>query len=234
MPIADPHCHTFASDGMVTPAELVDAALEAHLDLIAVTDHDSMACVKEVVQRGEGAGLAVVPGQEITTAGPAQTHVLGWYLKTPVKRGMSLADTVAAIHDQGGLAIIPHPFMPVYFGSIQPDMLRRLVERHHVDGIEMMSTVPIGARRRRQLEDFYTRNSERLGARIGGSDCHFGVHDIAQVVTAYEGDFRTAVQLRATRPEAGRKKGKVPAGMLLRQQWRALVELPLLRLRGKL
>ena len=234
MPIADPHCHTFASDGMVSPAELVDAALKARLDLIAVTDHDSMACVKEVVQRGEGAGLVVVPGQEITTAGPAQTHVRGWYLTAPVKRGMSLADTVAAIHDQGGLAIIPHPFMPVYFGSIQPSMLRRLLDRHHVDGIEMMSTVPIGARRRRRLEDFYSRNSERLGARIGGSDCHFGEHDIAQVVTAYEGDFRTAVQLRATRPEAGRKKGTVPAGMVLRQQWRALVELPLLRLRGKL
>jgi len=29
VPLADPHCHTFASDGMVTPAELVDAALNA-------------------------------------------------------------------------------------------------------------------------------------------------------------------------------------------------------------
>jgi hypothetical protein len=234
VPVADPHCHTLASDGMVTPAELVDAALKARIDLIAVTDHDSMASVKEVVQRGEGAGLKVVPGQEITTAWPAQTHMLGWYLKTPVKRGMSLADTVAAIHDQGGLAIIPHPFMPVYFGSIQPNMLRRLLERHHVDGIEMMFTIPIGARRRRQLEEFYARNSERLGARIGGSDCHFGSHDIAQVLTAYEGDFRTAVQLRATQPRAGRKKSRVPVGMLLRQQWRALVELPLMRLRGQL
>lgn len=234
MPLADPHCHTFASDGMVAPAELVEAALKARLDLIAVTDHDSMSSVTEVVQRGEGAGLTVVPGQEITTAAPAQTHLLGWYLKTPVRRGMSLADTVAAIHDQGGLAIVPHPFMPVYFGSIQPNMLRRLIERHHVDGIEMMFTVPIGARRRRALEAFYSRNSERLGARIGASDCHFGSHDIAQMVTEYEGDFRTAVQLRATRPQAGRTKGSVPAGLVLRQQWRALVELPVMRLRGQL
>lgn len=234
MPIADPHCHTIASDGMVTPAELVDAALKAHVDLIGVTDHDSMACVKEVQQRGEGAGLVVVPGQEITTAWPAQTHVLGWYLTTPVKSWMSLADTVAAIHDQGGLAVIPHPFMPVYFGSVQPNMLRRLLERHHVDGIEMMFTVPIGARRRRKLDEFYARNSERLGASIGGSDCHFGVYDMARVLTAYEGDFRTAVELRATRPQMGRNKGRVPAGMVARQQWRSLVELPLLRLRGQL
>src|ERR1700704_1346019 len=210
MPLADPHCHTSASDGMVTPAELVDAAVKARVDLIAVTDHDTMASVKEVQQRGEAAGLSVVAGQEITTKWPAQTHVVGWFLEKPIARGMSLEDTVAAIHDQGGLAIIPHPFMPVYFGSIQPGMLRRLLERHHVDGIEMMFTVPIGARRRRQLDEFYDRNRDRLGAAIGGSDCHFGAHDIGRVLTAYEGDFRTAIKLRATRPQTGRQAGRVP------------------------
>jgi predicted metal-dependent phosphoesterase TrpH len=234
MPLADPHCHTIASDGMVTPAELVDAALKAKMDLIAVTDHDTMACVKEVLQRGESAGLIVVPGQEITTKWPATTHLMGWFLEKTIKRGMTLEDSVAAIHDQGGLAIIPHPFMPVYFGSIQPYMLRRLLERHHVDGIEMMFTVPIGARRRRQLNEFYARDKERLGAAIGGSDCHFGARDIGQVLTAYEGDFKTAVQLRTTRPQAGRKKDPIPAGIALRQQWRALVELPLKRISGKL
>jgi PHP domain-containing protein len=233
MPIADPHCHTAASDGMVSPAELVDAALKANLDLIAVTDHDTMAAVKEVQQRGEGVGLEVIAGQEITTRWPAQTHLLGWFLEKPVKRGMSLEDTIAAIHDQGGLAIVPHPFMPVYFGSIQPSMLRRLLERHHVDGIEMKFTVPIGARRRHLLEQFYTRNRERLGAAVGGSDCHFGGHDIGRMVTEFEGDFRTAVKLRATQPRPGRSRTGVPAGLVVRQQWRALIELPIRRVTGR-
>jgi hypothetical protein len=232
--LADPHCHTTASDGMVTPAELVDAAINAHIDLIAVTDHDTMASVKEVQQRGEAAGLIVVAGQEITTKWPAQTHVMGWFLEKPVKRGMSLEDSVAAIRDQNGLVIIPHPFMPVYFGSIQPSMLRRVLERHHVDGIEMMFTAPIGARRKRLLDEFYARNSERLGAAIGGSDCHFGSHDIGRVLTAYDGDFRTAVRLRATQPQLGRARYHVPAGLVLRQQVRSMVELPVKRLRGQL
>jgi hypothetical protein len=219
---------------MVTPAELVDAAVKAHLDLIAVSDHDTMASVKEVQQRGISVGLGVVAGQEITTKWPAQTHVVGWFLEKPIARGMSLEDTVAAIHDQGGLAIIPHPFMPVYFGSIQPGMLRRLLERHHVDGIEMMFTVPIGGRRRRQLDEFYDRNQDRLGAAIGGSDSHFGAHDIGRVLTAYEGDFRTAVQLRATRPQAGRQASRVPIALALRQQWTSMVRLPLRRLSGQL
>ena len=80
MSIADPHCHTLASDGMVTPKQLVDAAVAAHLDLIGVTDHDTMASVREVEAWAEDAKLKVVPGQEITTRGPASTHVMGWFL----------------------------------------------------------------------------------------------------------------------------------------------------------
>lgn len=232
--IGDPHCHTLASDGMVTPAQLVDAALQAHLDLIALTDHDTMDSVKETVEMGKSAGVVVVPGQEITTKWPAQTHVIGWFLEKPVRRSMTLEDTVDAIHHQGALAIIPHPFMPVYFGSIQPGMLQRLIEKHSVDGIEMMFTVPIGSRRRKQLDDFFARNRERLGAAIGGSDCHFGSHDIGSVVTQFDGDFRTAVQSRTTVPERLRHAGLPPAGLAVRQQWRALIDLPVRRALGRL
>jgi predicted metal-dependent phosphoesterase TrpH len=234
MSIADPHCHTFASDGMVTPAELVAAAVKAQLDLIAVTDHDTMDSVKEAQARGESAGIAVVAGQEITTRWPAQTHIVGWFLEKPIRRGMSLEDTVDAIHDQGGLAIVPHPFMPVYFGSIQPRMLRRLIEHQPVDGIEMEFTIPIGRRRRRELDAFFAANRERLGAAVGGSDCHFGAHDLGRVVTRYEGDFKTAVTQRATRPESRRIESTVPIRLALRQQWRSMVELPLRRVRGEL
>ena len=216
---------------MVTPAELVDAAVKACLDLIAVTDHDTMDSVKETQSRGEAEGLAVVAGQEVTTKWPAQTHVVGWFLETPVMRGMSLEDTVAAIHAQGGLVLIPHPFMPVYFGSIQPRVLRRLIEKQSVDAIEMMSTVPMGSMRRRQLHEFYDANRERLGAAIGASDCHFGPGDMGRAMTEYEGDFRTAVMECTTKPLLGTRR-PIPPGIALRQQWRALVDLPIRRMRG--
>lgn len=228
--IADPHCHTVVSDGMVTPAQLVDAAVQAHVDLIAVTDHDTMDAVKEAQRIGQTNGVVVVAGQEITTKWPAQTHMLGWFLEKPVKRDMSLEETVDAIHDQGGLAIIPHPFMPTYFASIQPGMLSRLIEKHHVDGIEILFTAPLGSRRRKTLDDFYAANKERLGAAVGGSDCHFGAHDMASVVTRYDGDFRTALMQRTTEPRRLRHPGLPPAGVAIRQQWRALVDLPLRRL----
>ena len=219
---------------MVTPAQLVEAARSAKLELIAVTDHDTMESVKETQARGAQAGVIVVAGQEVTTRAPAQTHILGWFLEKPIKRGMSIEDTVDAIHAQGGLAIVPHPFMPVYFGSIQPGMLRRLLERHPVDGIEMVATVPIGKLRRRKLDEFYAANRDRLGAAIGASDCHFGIHDIAQAVTEYEGDFKKAVIDCMTTPIRISTRRTVPASLAMRQQWRSMVELPFRRLRGEL
>ena len=235
--LADPHCHTTASDGMVGPSELVAAAVERGVRLIAVCDHDTMASAAEVQARGEAAGLAVVRGEEVTTRWPAQTHVVGWFLERPVKSGMTLEDTVDAIHDQGGLAVIPHPFMPTYFASCQPGMLARLLERRSVDGIEVDHSSPISAGRRRRLGEFYNANRERLGAAIGASDSHFGRHDLGQVLTEFDGetadDFRRAVLGRRTQPRRGRP-ASVPASVALRQQWRSLVVLPVRRATGQL
>src|SRR5215472_1338327 len=222
---------------MAKPAELVAAALERGLRLIAVCDHDTMAAAFEVRARGEAAGLAVVCGVEITTRWPAQTHVMGWFLDRPVRSGMPLEETVDAIHAQGGLAIIPHPFMPTYFASCQPGMLARLIERHPVDGIEVDHPSPTTDGRRRQLADFYNANRERLGAAIGASDSHFGGHDLGQVLTEFDGetaeDFRAAVLGRRTQPRRGRR-ASVPAAVALRQQWQSLVVLPLRRVSRQL
>lgn len=218
---------------MVSPRELVAAAAAARIDLIAVTDHDTMASVREAEACASDTSVTVVAGQEITTRWPAQTHIVGWFLKQPVRAGMTVEDTVDAIHAQGGLAIVPHPFMPTYFASIQPEMLSRLLEKHRVDGIELVSTAPLGARRRRALQDFYKANQHRLGAAIGGSDCHFGAYDIGCAITEYEGDFRASVTANATQARRVRD-ARIPFGVAARQQWRSLVELPLRRLRRDL
>lgn len=235
--LADPHCHTTASDGMVGPIELVDAAIGAGVGLIAVCDHDTMLAAGEAARRGEERGLAVVMGEEVTTRWPAQTHVLGWFLERPVRSGMALADTVAAIHDQGGLAVIPHPFMPTYFASCQPGMLRALLETQEVDGIELEFTAPSSAGRKRALRAFYQAHAGRLGARLGASDSHFGAYDVGRVVTTFEGasaeDFRRAVLDRRTEP-LRRESRPVPARLVAAQQLNSLVRLPLRRLRGQL
>ena len=217
---------------MVTPRQLVTAAKDAGLDLIAICDHDTMRNAAEVRDRGAEIGLGVVMGQEITTRFPAKTHCMGWFLEKPVRSSMSLEDTVDAIHDQGGLAVIPHPFMPTYFASCQRGMLESLIEHRRVDGIEVRHTAPMTAGRQRELEAFYAQHREQVGAAIGSSDSHFGRYDIGRAVTRFEGntvaDFCRAVEAGTTQAARGQPK-RVPLDQMALQQWRSLVLLPLRR-----
>ncbi len=63
----DLHVHTTASDGTVTPADVVALAKEASLSAIAITDHDTVLGYEEAAQAGEKLGIEVIPGIELST-----------------------------------------------------------------------------------------------------------------------------------------------------------------------
>ena len=65
--IGDMHCHTTMSDGSTSPEMLVQYAIDAGLDFIAVTDHDTMAGTQAAVNLGKRKGLKVIPGVEVST-----------------------------------------------------------------------------------------------------------------------------------------------------------------------
>ncbi len=76
----DLHLHTTASDGLCSPAELVAQAAAAGLTTISVTDHDTVAGLAPAAERCAAAGLAFVPGIEITAIGNGRdVHVLGYF-----------------------------------------------------------------------------------------------------------------------------------------------------------
>jgi 3',5'-nucleoside bisphosphate phosphatase len=78
----DLHLHTTASDGRLTPAELVHLAVERGLTVIALTDHDSTEGVEEGIEASRGTGLEVLPGVEINTdSAEGEAHVLGYFLE---------------------------------------------------------------------------------------------------------------------------------------------------------
>ena len=75
--LADFHTHTLRSDGILTPAELVAAVAATGVRLLAITDHDTLAGVRELRASGETpAGLEVIPGIEINTVVVDRDHVL--------------------------------------------------------------------------------------------------------------------------------------------------------------
>ncbi|MCX5993812.1 MAG: PHP domain-containing protein [Chloroflexi bacterium] len=74
--------HTTASDGRLTPAELVALALERGLEVISITDHDSVGGVEEALAAAGSSGkITVVPGVEINTdLATGELHVLGYFI----------------------------------------------------------------------------------------------------------------------------------------------------------
>lgn len=77
----DLHTHTTASDGVLTPTQLVARASRLGLKTLAITDHDSTEGVAEGQRAGQAHGLEVIAGVEINTDVPgAEIHVLGYFL----------------------------------------------------------------------------------------------------------------------------------------------------------
>jgi predicted metal-dependent phosphoesterase TrpH len=107
--ICDLHMHTsWSHDCSVEVDELLDYAEAQGLGAIAVTDHNAFGGALEAVEKARRRGLVVIPGEEIKTDG--QGEVIGLFLSEEIPRGMSFADTLAAIRAQGGLVYLPHPF----------------------------------------------------------------------------------------------------------------------------
>jgi predicted metal-dependent phosphoesterase TrpH len=80
----DLHIHSTASDGSLTPAQLIAQASRQRLAAIAITDHDTVAGVVEAVATPFPPGLAFISGVEISTAAPegfpchGSLHLLGY------------------------------------------------------------------------------------------------------------------------------------------------------------
>ncbi|HHZ19488.1 MAG TPA: PHP domain-containing protein [Firmicutes bacterium] len=75
----DLHTHSTASDGSLTPDELVQAAVAMGLEGIALTDHDSVDGLDQALAAGEQYGLPVIPGVELATDfGREEVHILGY------------------------------------------------------------------------------------------------------------------------------------------------------------
>jgi 3',5'-nucleoside bisphosphate phosphatase len=79
--MVDLHAHTTASDGSLTPAELVTLARETGLSALGVTDHDTVAGLPEATSAARVADLELVPGVELSVDYPhGQFHLLGYFV----------------------------------------------------------------------------------------------------------------------------------------------------------
>jgi len=77
----DLHLHTTASDGVLSPSEVVRYAKAKGLQAIAITDHDTIEGCEEGLAEGKRIGFEVIPGIEISAEhSPGSMHILGFFL----------------------------------------------------------------------------------------------------------------------------------------------------------
>jgi predicted metal-dependent phosphoesterase TrpH len=195
--VADLHMHTsWSHDCSIDPAALVDHAEAEGLGAIAVTDHNVFGGALETVELARGRDLIVIPGEEVKT--DRDGEVIGLFLREEIPRGMSFADTVAAIREQGGVVYVPHPFDRMHSIPAPATLHRHLPE---IDVFEVYNA--------RLLFDTYNDEALRFARKYGllqgaGSDAHVlqGVGTGALRLRRFDGPeefllaLRTATVLR--------------------------------------
>lgn len=77
----DLHVHSTASDGTLTPAQLVESSLCQGLTALAITDHDSVEGIGEALSAAERTNLTIIPGVELSASwNDTDLHILGYFI----------------------------------------------------------------------------------------------------------------------------------------------------------
>lgn len=200
---ADLHIHTRASDGVATVREVLDHVEQAtNLDVIAITDHDRVDAALWAYEHRDQYTYDIIPGVEVSSAAG---HILGLWVFEPIPMGLSLEETVAHIHRQGGLAIIAHPYH-VHIGIVARNAVRftrrpDVLMDAGIDGIEVHNAGILlpGANMAARFLGHY------LGIAVtGSSDAHtLGAigHGITRFAGATADDLRHALEHNLTAAE---------------------------------
>jgi len=197
---ADLHVHSTHSDGGHDIRTILEhTALSTDLRILAITDHDTIDGALEARRLGPRYGVEIVVGEEVTTS---RGHVLGLFLRERVVPGLSIPETVAEIHAQGGIAVLAHPFGRIC-NSPMRHRPRPTPEEWRAFGLDALEGIN-GS----QLDPLANPRARALAAALrlamtGGSDAHH--KDVVGVAyTLFQGttaaELRRAIEQRACIP----------------------------------
>ncbi len=156
---ADFHIHTrFSRDSILSEEKFIRIALERGLTHVAITNHNNVEGAIAVRDKARELGvddrLTVILGEEVSTS---DGEVVGLFLTRTIPRGLSANETADAIHAQGGLVSIPHPFDPFRASHIREEPLTRLAEAGKIDAVEVFNSRVTFQRHNLQAAEFAAR-----------------------------------------------------------------------------
>jgi predicted metal-dependent phosphoesterase TrpH len=138
---ADIHIHSNHSDGTASIPQIMEYVQQhTELDVIAITDHNTIEGALFAQSLAELYDFEVIVGEEVTSQ---EGHILGLYLTEAVPAGMSARDTVKAIEAQGGIAIVAHPFSNQgVFGPFGRNLFADAVNDWAFHALEIYNSLP--------------------------------------------------------------------------------------------
>lgn len=189
--VADVHTHTMYSgfskysflsfpDSVTTPKKSVRVAEKIGLDLLCITDHNT---IKGAVEAKKYNRDLVVIGEEILSK---SGEIIGLFLQEEIKPGLSAEETIELIHEQDGIAFAPHPF------SVYCSCVGKKLHGLKLDGIEVFNSL-----HRDGYSNAIALESCNGHAKLGGSDAHSSSM-IGNGYTTFSGnsqeEFRRAIK----------------------------------------
>ena len=104
----DSHIHSeYSPDSKSKLKDIFKVAKSRNIDIIAISDHNTVDGSKEARRLTKKDDLLVIPSIEISSI---EGHILGFGCEEKIDRDLPAAETIDLIHDQSALAIIPHPY----------------------------------------------------------------------------------------------------------------------------
>jgi hypothetical protein len=194
-------------------------AHQTDLKVIAITDHNTIEGALFAKSLSELYDFEVVVGSEISSN---EGHILGLFLEEDVPAGMSPAETIRAIEDQGGIAIIAHPFSNKgVFGPLGRGVFAEAVKEGAFRALEVYNSLPFLVWANGVASNLAGGHGI---ATTGGSDAHV-LEAVGKGYTVFRGstteELRRSIERCETRAESAR------SGLSL--AWRYALRYPQIR-----
>lgn len=219
MGAADLHMHSVHSDGTSTIGAILHHASECtDLDVIAITDHDTLVGALMACEMAAQFRVEVIPGVEISTR---EGHLLALFLDKPIPPGLTYVETAERVRLLGGLPFAPHPTGSLV-SSIGASRLRRITTQFPglLAGVEAANgSLPLS---------WDNGQAEALRWElhlpgIGNSDAHL-LTQVGCARTAFAGstaaDLRRALEAGTVVPLPVRRVGNYMRGVAIPWVWR--------------
>ena len=160
----DPHIHSeYSEDSKTKIKDIIKIAIKKKIDVIAISDHDTIQGSKKAIkQTKNNDNILVIPSIEVSSS---KGHILGLGVKENIEKNLSPIDTIKKIHENNGLAIVPHPY-----GFYRHGIFSRINHSNlNIDGIETLNGNYFLGYGNKRAKKYSIENNI---SQIGSSDAH--------------------------------------------------------------